>query len=94
LIAFARNCKRDLIQAGASGLRHKSTQSIASGVLRLSLSREADRDLESIVDYGTREHGEAAADAYYLRLLAAFDFLCATPFAGQFDEATGLNLRR
>jgi toxin ParE1/3/4 len=63
-------------------------------VLRLRLSREADRDLESIIDYGTREHGEAATDAYYLRLLAAFDFLCATPFAGQIDEPTGLSLRR
>jgi plasmid stabilization system protein ParE len=63
-------------------------------MLRLKLSRLADHDLESIVDYGTREYGGLAADAYYLDILTAFDLLCETPFSGQIDDDTKLGLRR
>ena len=61
---------------------------------RLEISRLADADLDDILEYGTKIHGEAAADAYYFSFQAAFDLLCLHPEAGQIDEETRLNLRR
>jgi plasmid stabilization system protein ParE len=41
-----------------------------------------------------KRYGVAAAQAYYLGLLDDFDFLLATPFAGQIDEDSASGLRR
>ena len=61
---------------------------------RLELSVAADADLFDILAYGTAVHGEAASDAYYAGLSAAFTLLCEHPEAGQIDEDSGLGLRR
>ena len=80
--------------ASASAVPIKSARPFAKPVRRLELSVDADADLFDLLAYGTAVHGELASDAYYFGLVAAFDFLCEQPEAGQIAEDSGLGLRR
>ena len=61
---------------------------------RLEFSRDAEADVIAILSYGTRLYGEETADSYYFGLLAAFEFLCRTPFAGQVEDRSSTKPRR
>jgi plasmid stabilization system protein ParE len=63
-------------------------------VKQLRISREADADLDSVLDYGIPTYGVDAAEAYVASFNEAFVFLCEQPLAGQVDEDTVGELRR
>ena len=50
---------------------------------KLRLSRDADRDIEKIFDYGVERFGEAVAGKYRDGIKAAFTSLLAFPFSGR-----------
>jgi toxin ParE1/3/4 len=51
-------------------------------VLRLELSREADAELVSMLEYGSAQFGWDAAEAYVARFDQAFALLCEHPEIG------------
>ena len=57
---------------------------------RLELSRDADRDLERLLIWGTAQFGELAADRYHFSFQSTFDLLCRQPHAGaRYEDAEG-----
>ena len=59
-------------------------------VRRLELSRDADRDLERLLIWGTSQFGEVAADRYYFSFQTTFDLLILHPHAGaRYEEIDG-----
>jgi toxin ParE1/3/4 len=63
-------------------------------VKKLKISREADADLDSVLDYSIPTYGVDAAEANVASFNETFDFLCEQPFVGQIDEDTVRALRR
>ena len=53
------------------------------GGMRLERSRQAERDLDDILTYGTRRFGEDVGDEYFFSFEAAFALLEANPKAGE-----------
>lgn len=47
---------------------------------RLVISLEADKDLETIYEYGFKRWNEAQADRYYDAIIEHFNILCDTPY--------------
>jgi plasmid stabilization system protein ParE len=56
--------------------------------MRLQLSREADADLDELLEYGIQNSGLEVGREYYFSFDGAFGILRTTPEAGQVDSET------
>lgn len=57
---------------------------------RLELSRDADRDLDALLTWGTGRFGDSVASAYFFSFDTTFDMLCRHPHAGaRYEEIDG-----
>jgi toxin ParE1/3/4 len=54
--------------------------------MRLRIAGPADRDIDEVLVFGRRVHGERQADGYLLGLLEYLDQVPLSPFAAQMRE--------
>lgn len=67
---------------------------IGPGGMRLERSRQAERDLDEILTYGTRRFGHDVGDAYFFSFEAAFALLVDNPQAGEPIDHVGPGVRK